>query len=281
MDIDNSEFARRYHEDGFIFPYPVVPASTAAELRADLESAESELRDEPDRLALLRSYPDRLLPAFDSLIRHPRLIGAATQILGPDLVVWSAGLFVKEPDTPNYVSWHQDLNYWGLSGDDELTAWVALSPSTVASGCMRFIAGSHKDNLQPHEDSFAPDNLLSRGQELAVRVDESKAVDVILDSGQASLHHGHLFHGSNPNTTHDRRIGVAIRYMKTSMKQTTGERSLVALVSGEDRFKHFTIASTPTGRLQADDFEQCRIDSTIKRKILYDGAERDGGQRYG
>lgn len=280
MNIDDEEFLGAYERDGFIFPYPVIGASAACEIRADLEAAESELANAPEKLALLRAYPDRVLPSFDALIRHPRLVAAAQKLLGPDLVVWSAGLFIKEANTPSYVSWHQDLNYWGLDDAREVTAWVALSPSTVASGCMRFIPGSHVDELQPHKDSFAPDNLLSRGQELAVKVDESKAVDIILQSGQASLHHGHLFHGSNPNSTSDRRIGAAIRYMPTSMKQTTGDRSLVALVSGEDRYDHFTIAPAPAGRLLDENFEQCRIDATIKRKILYAGAEQNGGQRY-
>jgi len=263
-----------------VFPYDVVSEEEARNLRADLEAAEAELANHAEKLALLRAYPDRLLPSFDALIRHPRLIAAAGQLLGPDLVVWSAGLFVKEANTPSYVSWHQDLNYWGRNEAHEVTAWVALSPSNRASGCMRFIPGSHRRDLVKHVDSFAQDNLLSRGQTLAVDVNDEEAVDVILKSGQASLHHGHLFHGSNPNTTDDRRIGAAIRYLRTSMQQTTGDRSLVALVNGEDRYDHFTIAPTPKGRLLDDDFERCRLDAAIKAKILYAGAEKTGGQRY-
>jgi len=53
---------------------------------------------------LLRSYPARLLPSFDRLIRHPRLIDAVSQILGRDLLVWGSGLFIKEPNTPSFVT---------------------------------------------------------------------------------------------------------------------------------------------------------------------------------
>ncbi len=280
MPVDPEEIADAYRRDGFVFPYDVVDEPQANIIRADLEAAEAELAEQPEKLALLRAYPDRLLPSFDALIRHPRLIAAAQEILGPDLVVWSAGLFLKEANTPSYVSWHQDLNYWGLDDADEVTAWVALSPSNRASGCMRFIPGSHRNKLVEHVDSFAKDNLLSRGQQLAVEVNEALAVDVILKSGQASLHHGHLFHSSNPNATDDRRIGAAIRYMPTSMRQMSGDRSLVTLVSGEDRHDHFTIAPTPNGRLLEEDFTRCRIDAAIKAKILYAGAEKNGGQRY-
>ena len=120
------------------------------------------------------------------------------------------------------MTWHQDLTYWGLDDMDEVTAWVALSPSTTESGCMRFVPGSHKRSLVEHVDTFADDNLLTRGQEIAVDVDESAAADVELRPGQASLHHGHLFHSSGPNTTPDRRIGAAIRYITPSMQQRGG-----------------------------------------------------------
>lgn len=64
------------------------------------------------------------------------------------------------------------------------------------------------------------------------------------------------------------------------MKQQTGDRSLVALVSGEDRFGHFTIAGPPAGRLSAEDFDLCRRDAEIKRRVLYAGAETEQGKRY-
>ena len=269
-----------YDRDGFVFPIDVVSRDEAEAMRADLEAAEAELADDPERLSLLRSYPDRLLPSFDKLIRNPNLIAAASQVLGPDLMVWSGSLFIKEANSPKIVSWHQDLTYWGLDDAEETTCWVALSPSNEASGCMQFVPGSHKKQAVPHVDTFADDNLLTRGQEIAVDVDEDEGVSVVLETGQASMHHGHLFHASGPNTTGDRRIGAAIRYIRTSMKQSTGDHSLVALVSGEDRYGHFTIAETPKGRLLEEDFELCRRDTEIKRRILYAGAEGQRGQRY-
>jgi len=278
--MNNPSIAAAYEQDGFYIPYDVVSESDAHAIRLDLESAETELADDPERLALLRSYPSQVLPSFDALIRHPALLAAASEVLGPDLMVWSSGLFIKEANTPSFVSWHQDLTYWGLDDAEEITAWVALSPSNVASGCMRFVPGSHKQRLVAHRDSFSEDNLLTRGQEIAVQVDEDKAVDVILKSGQASLHHGHLFHSSGPNSTNDRRIGAAIRYIRPSMKQTSGDKTLVSHVSGEDKFGHFTVAPSPGARLQESDFDLCRTDSAIKKRVLYEGAEQSSSKRY-
>jgi ectoine hydroxylase-related dioxygenase (phytanoyl-CoA dioxygenase family) len=280
MNTTTAPLAEAYARDGFVFPYDVIGKDEANKIRADLECAEAALCDRPDELAMLRSYPDRLLPSFDKLIRNPRLIDAASQILGPDLIVWSAGLFIKEANTPSYVTWHQDLTYWGLDDTAEVTAWVALSPASVDSGCMRFMPGSQHQSLVPHSDTFADDNLLSRGQEVSVTVNEDDAVDAVLETGQASLHHGHLIHASRPNRTDDRRIGVAIRYMAPSMKQTSGDRLLAALVSGTDQHENFIIAPPPKGRLLDADFAQCRRDVALKGKILYEGAPSERGQRY-
>jgi hypothetical protein len=265
--------ADAYERDGYFFPYDVTGEAEAAGLLADLEAAEAEVGSNRARLSLLRSYPQQLLPSFAGLVRHPRLIEAVSQIIGPDVLVWSCGFFIKEAGSKSYVSWHQDLNYWGLDGEDEITAWVALTPATVENGCMRFVPGSHRQKDVPHVDSFAPDNLLTRGQEIAVEVDDASAVNVLLRAGQASFHHGHMFHASGPNRTNSRRLGVAIRFIAPSMKQVSGERLLVSHVSGEDRYGHFEHMPAPSGRLLAEDFDRARRNADMKREILYKGAQ--------
>jgi hypothetical protein len=265
--------AAAYEKDGCLFPYDVTSAAEAAGLLADFEAAEAEIGGDRARLSLLRTYPAQLLPSFSWLIRHPRLVEAVSQIIGRDVLMWSCGFFIKEADSRSYVSWHQDLNYWGLDGEEEVTAWFALTPATVENGCMRFVPGSHRRKVVPHVDSFAPDNLLTRGQEIAVEVDEASAVNVLLRAGQASFHHGHMFHASNPNRTSSRRLGLAMRYVAPSMKQVSGERLLVSHVSGEDKYGHFEIMPPPAGRLLAEDFERARRNTDMKRNILYQGVK--------
>jgi len=248
MKKAQAPMAQAYEDNGFVVPIDILTAEEARALRDDFEAAEAELADDPEKLKLLYSYPDRLL-----------------------LMVWSGALFVKEAKSPKIVSWHQDLTYWGLDDAEETTCWVAISEASVDAGCMKFVPGSHKKRIVPHTDTFDENNMLSRGQEIAVDVDEDDAVPAALKAGQASMHHGHLFHGSGPNTTNDRRIGTAIRYIKPAMKQESGAKSLVALVAGKDDFGHFEIANAPKGRLHEDDFETCRLDAARKQEILFDG----------
>ena len=228
-----------YRRDGFLFPIEALSRDAAASYRGEIEKLESNSADHalPQPLSYyFRENGHVVIPFMSRIARTKSVLDVVQSILGPDLLVWSCELFIKEPGTPKIVSWHQDLTYWGLGETDEqLTAWVALSPATPESGCMRFVAGSHHAALAPHRNTFHQDNLLSRGQEIAVAVDETSATDIILRLGQMSLHHGRMFHASGPNMSADRRIGVAIRYITPRVRQHLAVRDYAMLVRGCDR----------------------------------------------
>ena len=66
-----------------------------------------------------------------------------------------------------------------------------------------------------------------------------------LAAGEMSLHHVRLIHGSDPNPSDDRRIGFAIRYIPTYVRQVAGSHDSATLVRGEDRS---VISNTSSGR---------------------------------
>ncbi len=254
---------RRYDDDGFVFPIDVLDPAEAAGLRRDLEAYENAAGGPIS--SNYRHKAHLLFTWANRLVRHPRILDPVEDILGPDILLWASTFFIKEPRTPHFVSWHQDATYWGLSGNDVVTAWVALSDAPVESGAMKFWPGSHKQPILAHEDSFAADNLLSRGQEIAVDVPEEEAALIPLRAGQMSLHHVLLVHGSEPNNTDDRRIGVALRYIPTRLKQLKTQ-DFALLVRGEDRFGHFTLEPDPVHDLdEAAVAAHARsVDSNIK-----------------
>ena len=143
-----------------------------------------------------------------------------------------------------FVSLHQDANYWGLEPHDVVTAWIAISDASEPTGPMRFLPGSHRGELFDHENTYADDNLLSRGQRVRVGLDESAAVLAPLGAGEMSLHHVRLVHGSGPNDTDDRRIGMVLRFCATHVRQTKAPDSAV-LVAGEDTYGHFELLPGP------------------------------------
>lgn len=264
--MNATTLADRYRSDGFAFPIRVMDGAQALACRAELERAEAMVHGDPEGSSLFREYSNIALGFVHDISRSRAVTDPVAEILGEDLLVMACSFFIKEPMSTSYVSWHQDLHYWGLDGDDEVTAWVALSDVTPASGAMRFVAGSHTE-VVAHRDTFHEENLLTRGQEIAVEVDEADAVDVVLAPGEMSLHHGRLFHASDPNRTDDRRIGLAIRYVPTRMAQEIGG-ICATLVRGADRFGNFELVEGGSGLLDPADVVRHRTIRDNRRKVL-------------
>jgi chlorinating enzyme len=268
----SSEALARYHRDGFYFPVPVLTPAEALALRRRVEAVEAahggQLAGE------LRQKPHLLLTWLADLVCHPSVLDAVEDVLGPNLLVWSTSFFTKEARDPAFVSWHQDATYWGLSEPDVLTAWVAFTDATVENGAMRMVPGSHGEQLA-HRDTFAPHNLLSRGQEIAVEVDDAHGVDVVLRAGEMSLHHVRMVHGSPANRSGDRRIGFAIRYIPTHVRQIAGGEDGAMLVRGVDDYHHFAPERAPTSDL-APEARAHHAESVARSgRILYRGTGVD------
>jgi non-haem Fe2+, alpha-ketoglutarate-dependent halogenase len=238
----STEAIRHYREHGYYSPVRVLSAAEAAEVRRHLEEYE---RAGGALSGPLRHKTHLLFTWLNELIRRPSILDAVEDIIGPNILCWGTSFFIKEARTPSFVSWHQDSTYWGLEPPDIVTAWVAISESTLANGAMRVIPGTHIGDQLAHRDTFARDNMLSRGQEIEVEVDASKAVDLLLQPGEMSLHHVRLIHGSEPNPSARRRVGFAIRYLPTHVRQTVGARDFATLVRGEDAFHNFEDEQPP------------------------------------
>jgi hypothetical protein len=234
----------QFTQDGFYFPIKILDDQQVAACRTHLEDFE-RTQGEPIG-GVQRNKAHLLFKWIDDLMRHSTILDAVEDLIGPDLLCWNTFFWNKEAGSDTFVSWHQDLRYWGLDTNDLVTVWLALSPATLESGCMRVLPGSHQGDLLPHKDEYRPDNMLTRGQEIEVEVDESKTVAMPLQPGEVSLHNVRLAHASSPNRSSERRIGLSLHYMPTCTKQVVGEWDSAALVRGEDRFGHFAHTPRPT-----------------------------------
>lgn len=242
-----------YRRDGFFFPLQIMSAAEAAGHRRRLERAEA--RHGPMHY---RSKPFLLLTSAMELGRHPRLLDAVEQIIGPDILLWEGAYIIKEAGDPRFVSWHQDLTYWGLddgAGEACVSAWIALSEAGAASGCMRALPGTHARGKLRHRDTEDEQNILHRGQEVVADIDEAQTVDLCLAPGEASLHHGWVMHASKPNTGGDRRIGLNLQFLAPSVRQLVMKDDSATLVRGRDRHHHFRPDPAPRG-----DFDPAVVD---------------------
>ncbi len=262
-----------FARNGYHFPVRALSAEEAKTYRAKLEGAEAHLGTSLMKTGY-RNKPHLVFTWADELIRHPGILDVVEDILGPNLLVWSSSLFMKDAHDPSYISWHQDSTYWGLSHPDVVTAWLALSVSHMANGCMRVDPGSHLLEQLPHKDTFAPGNLLTRGQEVQVEVDESRVVNIELEPGEFSLHHVRIVHGSEPNKADYRRLGFAIRYVPTYLKQIAGPRDSAVLVRGVDNYHHFDLEPRPKADLDPDAVREHKRITDAANAILYRGTDK-------
>ena len=275
------EQREQYEEDGFLFPIDILNETEAADYRTQIEAIEHDWLDAglPQPLNTYKRINAHLvMPLAAELGLHPRILDLAESVLGPDFLVYSVEFFIKEAGTKHVVTMHQDLTYWGWGESDGiLTAWLALSPSTGMSGCMDFVRGSHKNPILPHEDTFDDANLLSRGQEIAVQVDDADKVRAELKPGQISLHHGLMIHGSGPNRSEDRRIGVAIRYLRADVLKPGGLRDFAMAARGSCDNATVTLCPPPSSLFAPEAlalYEEVRLEQA---NVMMAGARAQSG----
>ena len=271
----------QYWDDGFLFPVPVMPAPDAIALRSELEALENEWMDNGLPLPLntyKRVGSHIVMPLAYRIGADPRMLDVVEGILGPDLLVYAVEFFIKEPNTKHVVTMHQDLTYWGLGATSEMvTAWLSLSPATPASGCMDFVRSSHKNPILPHEDTFAENNLLSRGQEIKVDVRPEDKTAIEIHPGEISLHHGLTIHGSGPNTTDDRRIAAVVRYVTPEVAQEVGEMGFAMLVRGQDTSGNFVHLPPPDAAFSPASLALYDKVRAAQAKVIMKGASQKTG----
>lgn len=265
--------AEAYRRDGYHFPVRAFSAAEAEGLLGRLRATEARLGGRLE--GRMNQKPHLLFPWIHAVVTHPKVLDAVESVIGPDILCWGSQFFMKGAGDAAYVSWHQDGTYWGLSSPDVVTAWIAFTPSVPESGCMRVVPGTQRAPVA-HTDTFARDNLLSRGQEVAVRVDEAEAVDIVLQPGEMSLHHVLIVHGSEPNRAAWPRIGFAVRYVPTHVRQAAGAKDSAMLVRGTDRHGNFEPELPPEAELHPAALARHAAILDRQLAILYRGAADAG-----
>ena len=262
----------QYQDEGYISPVRVVSKAEALSIKSQLEDMEAQFPEEVN--AESRNNLHLSFEFLDALAHNPIIVDAMEDLIGPDIALWASVMFIKEPSSKHYVSWHQDATYMGMDDVNFPTPWIALSPSNLETGCMTMISGSHRQEIREHEDTFAEHNILTRGQVIA-EVDESKGVDLILEPGEMSIHHGAIIHGSKPNKSQQRRIGFSLQsYMPPDIAQVVG-RNIWTHVRGKKRQDSDGLTlDRPKFNMDPVTVSQRKIANENLSDILYKGAKR-------
>jgi len=237
MKKNIEEMKIKYKRDGVVFP---LPALNKEEIIEAQQGYLSLCRDNSIVLeGHQRLFGHLLYPWVAKIASHPAILEKVEALIGPDILLWVSEFNAKAPNSPHYFSWHQDLYYWGYqcqkSTDNVpiVTVWLSLFNTHLENGCMRVIPCSHKQ-MVPHDENINEHNLLTRGQEVSVTVDEHKAVPIELAPGEFSIHHPLIHHASAPNISSQNRVGLVMRYIAPDLVPPT-RPAYGWLVQGEDK----------------------------------------------
>ena len=232
-----------FEQDGYAYPFRVLDPDEAAHAASGYDRFQRRARKIFGEEQRFKAH--LLVGWMDRIVHHPKLLDIVADILGPDILCWSSDFFVKKAHDPGFVSFHQDTTYAGLEPfNGILNCWLALTPSRKENGCLRVLPCTHKLGQLGHETTSSEANMLFFGQTAQIDVDEGDVVDMELEPGEMSLHHMAVVHGSQPNRSDTRRLGVVLRYIRPDVRQIKA-RDSATLVRGTDRHGHFDLEPRP------------------------------------
>ena len=240
----------KYRHDGYLFPFPALSQAELAECNDGLTRFESWLGKPVNQGDFRwRSASYVILPWVDALTRHPRVLDAVEDLIGPDILVYTATWFIKEARSPTFAAWHQDATYFGLDPHEHVTAWVALSEAGAEAGCMEVVSSKGRPRQMQHAALRLENSINGAGQAIIEPFEEAGAAMMELEAGSFSLHHTLCRHRSPPNRADHRRVGIGISYIPAHCRLTATVRMCARLVRGRDSGGNFDLIPPPEGEL--------------------------------
>jgi ectoine hydroxylase-related dioxygenase (phytanoyl-CoA dioxygenase family) len=237
-----------YHRDGYSFPHKALSDAELAECREGLTRYEAWLGKPVNQGDWRwRSAAYAFLPWLDGLIRHPRILDAIEDLVGPDILVFTTTFFIKDAHSATFAAWHQDATYFGITPYEHVTAWVALSDATEAAGCMEVVPSRGAARQARHAALGLKDSINGGGQAIIEDFDQGDGEMMALPAGSFSLHHTLCRHRSAPNRAAHRRVGIGISYIPAHCRLTGTVRMCAPLVRGRDCGGHFDLLPSPEG----------------------------------
>jgi non-haem Fe2+, alpha-ketoglutarate-dependent halogenase len=236
-----------YRNNGFLFPIPALTRDEIATCLAGLARLEADLGGPVAEADVKwRSHAYAHSPWFNDLARHPRILDAVEDVIGPNILVWTSTFFIKEPHSPTFAAWHQDGAYFGLEPREQVCAWVALTGATAEAGCMEQLSFHGAPRLYHHAALGLAHSINRAGQTIMEPFDESDPVAMALPAGSFSLHHELAVHRSAPNRAAHRRVGIGVNYIPTHVRVNGSVRLKAMLVRGVDTYGHFDLIDSPS-----------------------------------
>lgn len=160
--------------------------------------------------------PHRVNDIYLDALRNPKVVASIAAIVGGKPAGLQTEFFYCKPGTRGF-SLHQDNFFVEAAMGVFASAWCALTDTYPEKGGLIVYPGTHKEGLLPQRKLVVDKD---KGQDPNANNEETvvppqyKAVNVSVPKGAALYIHGHLVHGSNPNTTQEWRSVLLNTYIR-------------------------------------------------------------------
>jgi hypothetical protein len=220
--IVTPDLVKSYGRDGYLILHrPVFSPEKFARVQAFCAGKFAEANQGANMPAII-DCPHWSDPRMFEWIFAPEMLDLVEPLIGPDIGVFACHLLQKPAAVGKRVPWHEDSAYWkgALTPMEVASITLALEPSLPANGCLRVIPGTQRHGYSDYAEVARPDTEVFPIEIRQAQMDETKAVDIDLQPNEASIHHGKIIHGSNPNTGSTRRAVLTVRYFPATVKFT-------------------------------------------------------------
>ena len=221
-----------YNGRGYLMPFQGLDEREIGELRSFFDGVLAAFVELGRDSYSINTAHLRFARIYE-LVKHPRIVGPVSDLLGENVVAWGSHFFCKMPHDGKKVAWHQDCTYWPLSPSRTVTVWLAIDDADPENANMRFIPKSHVHGLIDYDKSNDNRDVLNMVVDHPEQYGEAP-VDVTLKAGHFSIHSDQLLHGSEANDSDRRRCGLTIRYAAADVKAWFGWDQKGILVKGRD-----------------------------------------------
>ncbi|RLL66214.1 ectoine hydroxylase [Streptomyces sp. Z26] len=221
-----------FERDGFLSMERLITPDEVELYRRELErlTSDPDVRDDPRAITEPSSREIRtvfevhdLSEVFGALVRDPRLVGRARQILGSDVYVHQSRINVKPGFGASGFYWHSDFETWhaedGLPHMRTVSVSIALTENHDTNGGLMIMPGSHRTFLgcsgetpaDNYKKSLQMQDAGTPSDESLTKFAEEHGIELFTGpAGSATWFDCNCMHGSGDNITPFPRSNVFI-----------------------------------------------------------------------
>src|SRR5687767_4636140 len=242
-----------YKDTGYVMKQEFFDRETIAELGRACDALCQKARDltENDNLYDLEDShtrddvrvrrlkkPTEMDPVFHRIARHPKLLDALAQLIGPNIRMShpTGKINIKGAQYGAPVEWHQDWAAYPHTNDDLLSVGIPLDDCMEVNGPLMILPDTHRGPVYDHHVN----GVYCGGIDpVESGLDFSKAVALTGGAGMVTLHHVRAVDGSALNRSSVPRRLLLLQYAVVDAWPILGIPSL-------DKFNAGIVRAEPT-----------------------------------